>query len=224
MRSTRTVHTRSIFRASLTAVTLVALGLPLAACSSPGGATASTGLTPAPSSTASAAVTVPNACTILGLDQITASTGIVATAGTLNSKLSTGGTSVCDWKPETADLPTIEVQISFAAGKPPTVSASPTTSPAPATSPNPTASGASGPIAAQRAAAESAMGAATDVVVAGATDAFTVKNGSVVGMNFQMVKKAVTYSYYIQVTYTTGDSTDVSLITKALASLVATSF
>jgi hypothetical protein len=206
------------------AIALVALGLPLAACSSSGGPSASAGLTPAPNPTGSTLATLPSACAILGLDQIEAATGIVAAAGTLNRKLSTAGTSVCDWKPETADSPSIEVLITFATNGAPTVAASPTKAPAPVISPAPGASAEANPIAAQRAAAEATMGAATDIKLAGGTNAFTLNHGSVVGMNLTITKKAVKTSYYIQVTYTSGDTTDVSATTKALASLVATSF
>jgi hypothetical protein len=169
----------------------------------------------------SADATVPVACSLLGADLIEAATGVTGAKGKLNKDLSIPGTSVCDWKGSQADLPSIEVLITaLNTGTDPT----PGATPAPAPSPNPSASGSQGPIAAQRASVEAALGLASDAVVAGGTDAFVVPSGSVVGMLFEKVNaNKVKRSYYIQVTYSTGDSSDVTVITKALAALVATS-
>lgn len=221
MRSIRTARARRGIRGALLAATAFSLCLPLAACSLAGTGTTA-GVTPDPTTAASADATIPAACSLLGSDLIEAATGVTGAKGVLNKKLSSPGTSVCDWKGADADLPSVQVLITAAADDaPPTASPSP----APAPAPDPGASPSQGPIAAQRASAEAALGVATDTVVAGGSDAFILANGSVVGMNLVKVNaNKVKRSYYIQVTYTTGDTSDVSLITTALAALVATSF
>lgn len=220
MRSTRNARARNWTRKALLAASALSLCLPLAACGAPDASTtAGEGTNPAP--TVSADATVPEACTLLSADLIEAATGVVGAKEKLNKDLSTTGTSVCDWKGSNADLPSIEVQITALTAE---EGASPGPTPTPAASPNPSPSASGGPISAQRASAEAAFGPSTDVVVAGGIDAFVLANGSVVGMTFEKVNaKKVKRSYYVQVTYTTGDSSDVTLITRALAALVATS-
>lgn len=221
MRSTRNARARSWTRRAVLAASAVSLCLPLAACGAPGASTTAGIETPEPAPTVSADATVPEACTLLSADLIEAATGVVGAGEKLNKDLSSPGTSVCDWKGSNGDLPSIEVLITAL-----TAEAGPTPgpTPAPAPSPNPSPSASGGPISAQRASAEAAFGPSTDVVVAGGIDAFALANGSVVGMTFEKVNaKKVKLSYYVQVTYTTGDSSDVTLFTRALAALVATS-
>ncbi len=216
MRSIRTAHVRKGIRGALFAASALALCLPLAACGA-AGTGATSGDTTDPTPTASADATVPEACSLLSPDLIEAATGVAGAKGKLNKDLSIPGTSVCEWKGSKADLPSVQVLITTLAGEP---EATPGVTPTPAPSPDPSASADPNSVAAHRASAEAASGVATDVVVAGGDDAFILGNGSVVGMGIKTLK----HLYYIQVTYTSGDSTDVSGITKALAALVATYF
>jgi hypothetical protein len=222
MHSIRIARARNGIRRALLAASALAFCLPLAACGAPG-ASATAGVdTPAPTTSASADATIPAACSLLGTDLIEAATGVAGAKGVLDKKLSSAGTSACDWKAANSDLPSVQVLITAAADD---VAPTAGPSPAPAALPDPAAPANQGPIAAQRASAEAALGVATDTVVAGGSDAFILANGSVVGMNLVKVNaNKVKRSYYIQVTYTTGDTSDVSLITTALAALVATSF
>jgi hypothetical protein len=220
MRFVRIARARNGIRGGLLAASVLALCLPLAACGSPG-AGATPGDTPAPTPSVSADTTVPVACSLLGADLIEAATGVADAKGKPNKDLSIPGTSVCEWKGSKADLPSIQVLVTAWGSEP---KATPGATPAPAPAPSPSASAIQGPIAAQRAAAEASFGVATDAVVAGGTDAFVVANGSVVGMNFEKVNASgVKHSYYVQVTYSTGDTSDVTVITSALAALVVTS-
>jgi hypothetical protein len=220
MRSIRIARARNGLRGALLGATALSLCLPLAACSLQG-AGATPGDTLAATPSVSADATVPLACSLLSADLIEASTGVTGAKGKLNKDLSTPGTSVCEWKGEKADLPSIQVLITALGGEP---GATPGATPAPAPAPGPSASASQGPIAAQRASAEATLGVTTDAVVAGGTDAFVVANGSVVGMSFEKVNtNKVKRLYYVQVTYTTGDTSDVTIITKALAALVASS-
>jgi len=219
MRSTRIARAQFGIRGALLAASALALCLPHAACGGPG-ASGTAGNDTGPSPSVSADTTVPVACNLLSPDLIEAASGVTGAKGKLDDKLSVAGTSACSWKGSKADLPTIQVLITALGGDAKTT---PGPTPAPAASPSPKPSASGGAIAAQRASVEATAGATTDAVVAGGIDAFIAANGSIVGMNFQkVIAKKVTHSYYVQVTYTTGDSSDVSAITKALAALVAT--
>ncbi len=220
MRSIRIARAQDGIRGALLAASALAFCLPLAACGAAGGG-ATPGDTPAPTPSVSADPRVPAACSLLSADLIEASTGVTGAKGTLNKDLSIPGTSVCEWKGAKADLPSIQLLItSFDTGTAPT----PGATPAPTPAPNPSPSAENGSVAAQRASVEASLGVASDAVVAGGTEAFVVKNGSVVGMGFEKVNaNKIKRSYYIQVTYSTGDSSDVTVITKALAALVASS-
>jgi hypothetical protein len=219
MRSLRAARARIGVRGALTAASVLALCLPLAACGAPS-SSPTAGETPGPSPTVSADATVPVACSLLTPDLIEAATGVSGAKEKLDKDLSKPGTSVCEWKGSKADLPAIEVLIT---NLDTASTGGPGATPSPAAAPSPAPSASGGAIATQRAAIEASVGAATDAVVAGGTDAFVAGNGSVVGMFFQKVSaKKVTHSYYVQVTYTSGDSADSTIITKALAALVAT--
>ncbi|HEX7590012.1 MAG TPA: hypothetical protein VF362_03430, partial [Demequinaceae bacterium] len=68
-------------------------------------------------------------------------------------------------------------------------------------------------IASERASAEASMGASEDGTVIGGGSAYTVANGSILGMRVG--------DYFVQVTYLAGDSADVRVVTTALAQDVA---
>jgi hypothetical protein len=68
-------------------------------------------------------------------------------------------------------------------------------------------------IAEERAAAEASLGPSEDVGVVGGGSAYTVANGSILGMRVG--------DYFVQVTYYPGDATDVRVVTAALAQDVA---
>ena len=223
MRSTRNARAHSWTRKAVLGASALAFCLPLAACGVPDTSSTAGIETPDPSPSVSADATVPAACSLLSADLIEAATGVVGAKGRLNNDLSSPGTSACDWKGTKADLPSIQVLITALN---PEVDATPgpTPTPAPAASPNPSPSASGGAIASQRASVEASLGPATDTIVAGGTDAFVAAGGSVVGMTFETVNaRKVKHAYYIQVTYTSGDSSDVTPITRALAALVATS-
>ncbi len=134
--------------------------------------------------TSAAATSLPNACSLLTTAQIKAVTNVVLNEGEPNEALSTADRAICDWKSPDGPSPFVQVLVSV---------------------------GADG-VAAEREFAESQMGASTDVGVVGGGSAYTVADGSILGMSVG--------NFFVQVTYFTGDTADVSVTTVALAQYV----
>ncbi len=105
--------------------------------------------------------------------------------GSLNAEMSNVDRSVCDWKSAGSPSPFVQVLVTVGADT----------------------------VEAERAAAEAQMGASEDAGVVGGGSAYTVANGSILGMRVG--------DYFVQVTYFTGDTTDVRIVTAALAQGVA---
>jgi hypothetical protein len=172
------------------AIATLALGATLAACSPSTGSSGSaspTGMAPT-TSVAGGAVqnsSLPDPCHMLTNRQIKAAAGVDLQPGKENAQLSNADQRVCDWLPASGASPYVEILVTAATAD---------------------------TVATQRASAESAMGTATDVNVIGGENAYTVANGSIIGMGVA--------DYFIQVTYFTGDTTDVSSITQLLAKAV----
>jgi hypothetical protein len=98
----------------------------------------------------------------------------------INAQLSNDTQSICEWKPE-AGFPFVQVIVVGGADQ----------------------------VSTQRATAASMMGAVTDVTVPGASGAYSVANGSILGM--------AAGDYFLQVSYMSTGTADVSAITSALA-------
>jgi len=179
---------RASARAYATVGALV-VGFSLAACSASAPTGSDTpGTTAMPASSVAAGSVdsnLPDPCTMLTNRQIKAATGVDLQAGKENAQLSNANQRVCDWLPASGTSPYVEVLVTGATAD---------------------------TVASQRASAESAMGAATDVSVIGGENAYTVANGSILGMGVA--------DYFIQLTYFTGDTADVGSTTQLLAKAV----
>jgi hypothetical protein len=128
---------------------------------------------------------VPEACSLLTTSQIKALANVVLGEGAPNVELSNTDRSVCDWKTAGSPSPFVRVLVAVGADN----------------------------IASERALAEASMGASDDVMVIGGGGAYTVANGSILGMRVG--------DFFVQVTYFTGDTADVRVATTALAQDVA---
>lgn len=105
-------------------------------------------------------------------------------AGVINAQLSNDTQSICEWKPE-GGFPFVQVIVVGGADQ----------------------------VKTQRATAASMMGAVTDVTVPGASGAYCVANGTILGM--------AVGGYFVQVSYMSTSAADVSAITSALAANAA---
>ncbi len=144
--------------------------------------------TPTSSNVAAAANSkLPDPCLMLNERLIKAAANVSLQPGKENAKLSNANQRICDWLPSSGASPYVQVLVTAGANT----------------------------VTTQRSSAESSMGAATDVTVTGGDSAYTVANGSILGM--------AVADYFIQVTYFSGDTADVSSITTSLAKDVAES-
>jgi hypothetical protein len=131
------------------------------------------------------ATPLPDSCTLLTTSQIKAAANVILSEGSPNTEMSRANQSVCEWRSAGDPAPFVQVLVSVGADS----------------------------IAAERASAEASLGVSEEVGVVGGGSAYTVANGSVLGMRVG--------DYFVQVTYVTGDSADVRIVTAALAQDVA---
>jgi hypothetical protein len=123
---------------------------------------------------------LPDPCSLLTPADIATASGVTMADGVINAQLSNDTQSICEWKPE-AGFPFVQVIVVGGADQ----------------------------VSTQRATAASMMGAVTDVTVPGASGAYSVANGSILGM--------AAGDYFLQVSYMSTGTADVSAITSALA-------
>lgn len=161
-----------------------ALAVATAACLALAGcSSADSGTTNSYQVTLSAAAgsgSLPDPCSLLTPSDIVAASGVTMADGVINAQLSNDTQSICEWKPE-AGFPFVQVIVVGGADQ----------------------------VSTQRATAASMMGAVTDVTVPGASGAYSVANGSILGM--------AAGDYFLQVSYMSTGTADVSAITSALA-------
>ncbi len=124
-------------------------------------------------------------CSLLTRSIVGDVTGVTMLRGAHDDVLSTDTHSVCAWRPTGSTYPVVQVFVSQGADQ----------------------------VASQRADAESEFGASKDVTIAGATDAYVVAKGSLVGM--------VIGDEFIQVAYIERSGTDVTDYTVKLAEAAA---
>jgi hypothetical protein len=123
---------------------------------------------------------LPDPCSLLTPSDIAAASGVTMADGVINAQLSNDTQSICEWKPESG-FPFVQVIVVGGADQ----------------------------VSTQRATAESMMGASADVTVPGASGAYSVANGSILGM--------AAGDYFVQVAYMSTSAADVSAITSVLA-------
>ena len=128
---------------------------------------------------------LPDPCSFLTAADVEAVSGVPSQEGEYNDITSNATQAVCDYHPVEGVFPLIEVYVA------------------------PDASS----VASQRESAEDMMGASVDVTVPGASNAYTILDGSILGM--------AVGDYFVQVSYMTSDLDDVTALTIALASEVA---
>jgi hypothetical protein len=131
------------------------------------------------------AIPLPDSCTLLTTSQIKAAANVILSEGSPNAEMSGANRSVCEWASAGNPSPFIQVLVAVGADS----------------------------IAEERASAEASLGVSEEVGVVGGGSAYTVANGSVLGMRVG--------DYFVQVTYVAGDSADVGIVTSALAQDVA---
>jgi len=120
-------------------------------------------------------------CHLLSRSVVADITGVTMLRADYDEDLSNDHQSVCAWRPAAGGYPVVQVFVSEGGDQ----------------------------VATQRADAESGLGASTDVTIDGATDAYVVGKGSIVGM--------VVDDTFVQVALIEPTGQDVSDITIALA-------
>lgn len=130
-------------------------------------------------------IPLPDACSLLTTSQIKAAGNVVLSEGSANAELSNAKRSVCDWVSAGGPSPFVQVLVTVGADS----------------------------VASERASAEASTGASEDATVIGGGSAYSVANGSILGMRVG--------DYFVQVTYFSGESADVHVVTIALAQEVA---
>ena len=123
---------------------------------------------------------LPDPCSLLTPADIATASGVTMADGAINGQLSNDTQSICEWKPA-GGFPFVQVIVSGTADQ----------------------------VTTERATADSMLGATTDVTVPGATGAYSVANGTIVGM--------AAGGHFLQVAFMSTNSADVSTITTALA-------
>jgi len=181
--ASRTAHSggRSAIR---TGAALRALAVATAACLALAACSSSdSGATGSPAAGVSAAAgsgSLPDPCSLLTPADIATASGVTMAEGAINAQLSNDTQSICEWKPA-GGFPFVQVIVSGTADQ----------------------------VTTERATADSMLGATTDVTVPGATGAYSVANGTIVGM--------AAGGHFLQVAFMSTNSADVSAITTALA-------
>lgn len=140
-----------------------------------------------PSEDAAAAAGLPDACGLLTSAEIESVTGDSLEAGALDEELSTGEQGVCHFAPATDPFPIVQVIV---------------------------VEGPGAGFDLQMATAVSMMGdEVEDIDIPGASQAFVVAGGAIIGM--------AVGDHYLQVSYLSTSTDDVTDITSALAELAA---
>ncbi len=168
----------------LRGVAVLALSLVLVGCSSSSETPTDTN-TPTTTNTPAAAGAIPNPCSLLTVADIDSATGISYQPGVFDDQQSDDSHSICNFQPVDGVLPFVQVLVSPGESQ----------------------------IAAQRGTADDFLGGSVDVTVAGATNAYAVAGGSIVGMTVN--------GFFVQVSYMTSDMGEVTATTVTLAEKVA---
>ncbi|WP_172655871.1 DUF3558 family protein [Demequina maris] len=171
-------------------VVAAVLAAVLAGCSD-GGAPAEpdpTASATAPSAVADATAPaggLPDPCDLLSAGDLEAASGVGFSDGVLAEDIATETQASCVWNAIDGPLPIVQVLVVAGADL----------------------------AASQRESTEEWMGASTDVEVAGATDAYAVGEGTILGMQVDDV--------FVEVSYMSGDEGDLTAITADIAEVVA---
>ena len=127
---------------------------------------------------------IPDPCSLLSAADIEAVSGVAFQPGVFNEDLSTDFQSICDYSPVDGVFPLVQVLVSPGEAQ----------------------------VATQRSTAGDMLGGTVDVTVSGASDAYAVAGGSIVGM--------AANGYFVQLSYMSSDVADVTSTTVSLAEVV----
>ncbi|WP_062299596.1 DUF3558 domain-containing protein [Demequina maris] len=134
---------------------------------------------------AAAATGLPDPCDLLSAADLEAASGVGFGGGVLAEDIATETQASCVWNAIDGPLPIVQVLVVAGADL----------------------------AASQRESTEEWMGASADVDVAGATDAYAVGEGTILGMQVDDV--------FVEVSYMSGDEGDLTAITADIAEVVA---